>query len=209
MSLVETLKWRYATKRMNGTKVSEDKISKVLEAIQLTPTSYGLQPFKAIVIADQNLKEKIFNEACQQPQIKESSHLIVFAAIKKVDAKQADDHIELIANTRGIAPETLAGYRGMLQLAVDKNEEANFVWTSKQTYIALGVAMVAAGEEKIDATPIEGFNPQALDAILGLSAKNLGSVTILALGYRDEANDPLAKAKKVRKSQEALFLIMD
>ena len=156
MSLVETLKWRYATKRMNGTKVSEDKIAKVLDAIQLTPTSYGLQPFKAIVIADQNLKEKIFNEACQQPQIKESSHLIVFAAT-----------------------------------------------------IALGVAMVAAGEEKIDATPIEGFNPQALDAILGLSAKNLGSVTILALGYRDEANDPLAKAKKVRKSQEALFLIMD
>ena len=208
MSLIDTLQWRYATKRMNGAKVPQQKIDKVLQAIQLTPTSYGLQAFKAIVIENEALKERIFNEACQQPQIKESSHLIVFTAIKNVDAKQADDHIQLIADTRGIPAESLAGYRSMLELMVNKSEESNFIWTSKQTYIALGVAMVAAGEEKIDATPIEGFNPQALDEILGLSERNLGSVTILALGYRDEVNDKLAVAKKVRKTHDVLIEIM-
>jgi nitroreductase/dihydropteridine reductase len=205
MSLIETLKWRYATKRMNGTKVSQQKIDKVLEAIHLTPTSYGLQAFKAIVIENADLKEQVFNEACQQPQIKESSHLIVFAATKNVDAKQADDHIQLIAQTRGIPADSLNGYRSMLELMVAKNEESNFIWTSKQTYIALGIALVAAGEEKIDATPIEGFNPQALDQILKLTEQNLGSVTILALGYRDESNDKMAVAKKVRKPKDVLI----
>ena len=208
MSLLETLKWRYATKRMNGTKVPAEKIESILEAIQLTPTSYGLQAFKAIVIENEALKEQIFTEACQQPQIKESSHIIVFAANKNVDAKQADDHIQLIADTRGIPAESLAGYRSMLELKVTENEERNFIWTSKQTYIALGIAMVAAAEVKVDATPIEGFNPSALDKILGLSEQNLGSVTILALGYRDEANDRLASAQKVRKSKESLISII-
>ena len=208
MSLLETLKWRYATKRMNGTKVPAEKIESILEAIQLTPTSYGLQAFKAIVIENEALKEQIFTEACQQPQIKESSHIIVFAAIKNVDAKQADDHIQLIADTRGITAESLAGYRSMLELKVTENEERNFIWTSKQTYIALGIAMVAAADVKVDATPIEGFNPSALDKILGLSEQNLGSVTILALGYRDDANDRLATAPKVRKSKESLISII-
>lgn len=208
MSLLETLKWRYATKRMNGTKVPAEKIESIIEAIQLTPTSYGLQAFKAIVIENEALKEQIFTEACQQPQIKESSHIIVFAANKNVDAKQADDHIQLIAETRGIPAESLAGYRSMLELKVAENEERNFIWTSKQTYIALGIAMVAAADVKVDATPIEGFNPSALDKILGLSEQNLGSVTILALGYRDEANDRLATAPKVRKSKESLISII-
>ncbi len=208
MSLLETLKWRYATKRMNGTKVPAEKIESILEAIQLTPTSYGLQAFKAIVIENEALKEQIFTEACQQPQIKESSHLIVFAAIKNVDAKQADDHIQLIADTRGIPAESLAGYRSMLELKVAENEDRNFIWTSKQTYIALGIAMVAAADVKVDATPIEGFNPSALDKIIGLSEQNLGSVTILALGYRDDANDRLATAPKVRKSKESLISII-
>lgn len=208
MSLLETLKWRYATKRMNGTKVPAEKIESILEAIHLTPTSYGLQAYKAIVIENEALKEQIFTVACQQPQIKESSHLIVFAANKNVDAKQADDHIQLIAETRGIPAESLAGYRSMLELKVTENEERNFIWTSKQTYIALGIAMVAAADVKVDATPIEGFNPQALDKILGLSEQNLGSVTILALGYRDEANDRLANAQKVRKSKENLINII-
>lgn len=208
MSLLENLKWRYATKRMNGTKVPAEKIESILEAIQLTPTSYGLQAYKAIVIENAALKEQIFTEACQQPQIKESSHLIVFAANKNVDAKQADDHIQLIAETRGIPAESLAGYRSMLEIKVAENEERNFIWTSKQTYIALGIAMVAAADVKVDATPIEGFSPQALDKILGLSEQNLGSVTILALGYRDEANDRLATAQKVRKSKESLISII-
>src|SRR5665647_2204347 len=99
MSLVDTLNWRYATKRMNGTKVPTEKLEYILEAIRLAPTSFGLQPFKVIVIESPELRERIFNEACQQPQIKEASHILVFAANKKINAEQVDDYMQLVATT--------------------------------------------------------------------------------------------------------------
>lgn len=206
MSLIDKLNWRYATKRMNGTQVPQEKLDRILEAIRLTPTSYGFQAFKVIVITDQALKEKIFAEACQQPQIKESSHVLVFAASKKVTQAQVDEYIQLIATTRNMPLEALDGFKAMFEGIVAGDEQQNFTWTSRQTYIALGVATVAAAEEEIDATPMEGFNPAALDEILGLAAQNLGSVTVLPLGYRDAANDYLATAPKVRKSAEDLFI---
>jgi len=205
MNLLENLQWRYATKRMNGSTVPQTKIDNILEAIRLTPTSYGFQAFKVFVIENKELKNKIFNEACQQPQINEASHVLVLAATKKVNQAQIDEFLQLIATTRNVAIESLERQKNMLGLMAQKSEELNFVWTARQTYIALGVAMVAAAEEKVDATPIEGFNPAALDEILGLSEQNLGSVTLLALGYRDAENDYLASAKKVRKTNEQLI----
>lgn len=205
MNLIDKLNWRYATKKMNGTKVPQEKIDKILEAIRLTPTSYGLQAFKVIVIDNQDLKEKIYNEASQQPQVKDSSHLLVFAATKNVDAKQADEYMELIAKTRGISVEQLKDFRGYFDGIIAGSEENNFAWTARQTYIALGVATVAAALEDVDATPMEGFSAEALDKILNLEGQNLGSVSILALGYRDEENDYLAKAPKVRKSKKELI----
>jgi len=205
MELIEKLNWRYATKRMNGTKVPQIKVDNILEAIRLTPTSYGLQPFKVIVIDNQELKEKIFNDACQQPQIKEASHILVFAANKKVTEKQVDEYMELIATARGISLNDLSGFRSMLNGVIAGTAEQNFVWTARQAYIAFGVGIAAAALEEVDATPMEGFSADVLNKILELEEQNLSAVTILTLGYRDEANDYLAKAPKVRKNKEKLF----
>lgn len=205
MSLKDSLSWRYATKRMTGAKVPQEKVDKILEAIRLAPTSFGLQPFKVIVIEDEKLREEIFSNACQQPQIKEGSHVLVFAANKKVTAEQVQEYMELIATTRGIPVESLDGFKAMFDGIVAGTAEQNFVWTARQAYLAFGVGIVAAALEQVDATPMEGFNPQAMDKILGLEEQNLGSTTILTLGYRDEANDSLVKAAKVRKSMDKLF----
>jgi len=113
--------------------------------------------------------------------------------------------MQKISKTREIPVEALAGFKAAFDGIVAGTAEQNFVWTSKQTYIALGVGLVAAANEKVDATPMEGFNPAALDKILGLDAQNLGSVSILALGYRDEVEDKYAQAAKVRKSTEEIF----
>jgi len=205
MTLIDKLNWRYATKRMNGTKVPQEKIDRILEAIRLSPTSFGLQPFKVIVVEDPALRERIYNEACQQPQIKEASHILVFAASKNVSAAQVNDYMELIATTRDIPVETLSGFRAAFDGIVAGSADQNFVWTARQAYIAFGVGIVAAMNEDVDATPMEGFSTEALDKILGLAEQNLGSTTILSLGYRDEKTDSLVHAVKVRKSKSALF----
>jgi len=205
MTLIEKLNWRYATKRMNGTKVPQEKIDRILEAIRLSPTSFGLQPFKVIVVEDPALRERIYNEACQQPQIKEASHILVFAANKNVGAELVDDYMNLIAKTREIPVENLDGFRAAFDGIVADDTAQNFIWTARQAYIAFGVGIVAATNEDVDATPMEGFSTEALDKILGLTEQNLGSTTILTLGYRDETNDQLVHAAKVRKSKSALF----
>jgi len=205
MTLIDKLNWRYATKRMNGTKVSQEKIDRILEAIRLSPTSMGLQAFKVIVVEDPALRERIYNEACQQPQIKEASHILVFAASKNVSAEQVNDYMNLIAETREIPVEALAGFRAAFDGVVAGTPEQNFVWTARQAYIAFGVGIVAAMNEDVDATPMEGFSTEALDKILGLAEQNLGSTTILSLGYRDEKTDTLVHAAKVRKSKSVMF----
>jgi nitroreductase len=205
MSFTDKLSWRYATKRMNGKKVPQEKVDSILEAIRLAPTSFGLQPFKVIVIEDEALREKIFNEACQQPQIKEASHVLVFAANKNVSQEQVDEYMQLIATTRGIPVDALSGFRAAFDGVVAGTAEQNFTWTARQAYIAFGMGIAAAALEEVDATPMEGFSNVALDKILGLAEQNLGSTTILTLGYRDEANDTLVKATKVRKSKSELF----
>lgn len=206
MSLIDKLKWRYATKRMNGAKVPQEKVDRILEAIRLAPTSFGLQALKVIVVSDEALKEKIFAEACQQPQIKESSHVLIFATNKKVSQEQVDEYIQLTATTRNIPVEALDGFKAMFGGIVAGDASQNFTWTSRQAYIALGVAVVAAAEEEVDATPMEGFNPAALDEILGLDALNLSSVLVMPLGYRDSAADYLSGAAKVRKSNDNMFI---
>ena len=205
MTLIEKLNWRYATKRMNGTKVPQEKIDRILEAIRLAPTSFGLQAFKVIVVEDPALKERIFNEACQQPQIKEASHVLIFAASKNVSADHVNDYMNLIAETRDIPVEALAGFRAAFDGVVAGTPEQNFVWTARQAYIAFGVGIVAATNEDVDATPMEGFSTEALDKVLGLAEQNLSATTILTLGYRDEKTDTLVHAAKVRKSKSALF----
>lgn len=205
MELIQKLNWRYATKRMNGLEVPQEKIDNILEAIRLSASSGGLQPYKAIVIKDAATKERLKAVAFNQPQITEASHVIVFAAWNKVTDENVDEYLNRIASERNIPVESLAGMRGMFENIIGQSAEQNFTWTSRQTYIALGTGLVAAAFEEVDATPMEGFDKAGVDELLGLKEKGLGSVSILTLGYRDAANDFLVNAKKVRKSKEQLF----
>lgn len=204
--LIEQLKWRYAVKKMNGKKVPQEKINNILEAIYLAPTSYGLQPFKVFVIENAELREKIFNESCPQSQIKDSSLILVFAAEKKITQQHVDAYLQNMETTRGaITPELKEYLTNSYKRFVNASPEENFNWAARQSYIALAYAMIAAASQNVDTTPMEGFNPVALNKVLELDKQNLGSVSILAIGYRDEENDWLAKMPKVRKPKEELF----
>lgn len=206
-NLIEKLNWRYAAKRMNGQKVSQEKLDVVLKAIQLAPSSAGLQPYTVFVVEDQETKEKIQKVAYMQPQITEASHLLVFASWNEVTAAHIEKYINLIADTRGVPAESLAPfYNSIANGILSRPEEVNYQWASKQAYIALGYASVAAAAEEIDSTPMEGFDAKGLDEILGLNEKGLHSVVIMTLGYRDTENDALVNAKKVRRAHEELFV---
>jgi nitroreductase / dihydropteridine reductase len=205
--LIEKLNWRYAAKRMTGAIIPDEKLNTILEAIKLSPSSAGLQPYNVIVISDKETKQEIFKHAAPQAQIPDASHLLVFAAWEKITSEQVNEYINLIAKTRGVSLESLAQFQNNINGGIlNRSEEANFNWAARQAYIALGHAVVAAATEGIDATPMEGFNAAKLDEILGLKEKGLRSVVIMPLGYRDDRNDILAGAKKVRRSNEDIFI---
>lgn len=206
MNLIETLNWRYATKRMTGAAVPADKLDRILEAIRLAPSAGGLQPYSILVITDPELKKKIQPVANNQPQITESGALLVFAAWSDLTEQHVDKYINFISTERGIPADSLAAFSASLKGSmVPRGSEPNFNWAARSAYIALGVGLVAAAMEGVDASPMEGFNPPALDELLGLEADGLRSVVLLGLGYRDEANDYLVNAKKVRRPKEELF----
>ncbi|MDJ1468420.1 NAD(P)H-dependent oxidoreductase [Cytophagaceae bacterium DM2B3-1] len=206
MQFNEAINWRYAAKKMNGQPVPQAKIDAILEAIRLSASSAGLQPYEVIVISDPVLKAKVYEKSCPQPQIQEGSHLLVFASQLSVSEEDISTYMERIARTRNIPVDSLNGFsdsikNGLLSMPPEiiKN------WASRQAYIALGFGLVAAAVEEVDSCAMEGFNPAALDELLGLTEKNLGSVVLLALGYRDEEKDFLAGAAKVRKDRAELF----
>jgi len=207
MSVLNNLKWRYATKKMNGQKIPAEKLENILDAIQLAPTSIGMQPFTVLVIEDPELKAKIAPAIYNQPQITEGSHVLVFAAWKEYSNENIGKYINHIATLRGIPVDSLDGMRNMVSGSIaGKTPEQLLNWNMRQAYIALGTGLVAAAEEKVDATPMEGFDPDALDAALGLAEKGLHSTVILALGYRDAEKDYLSSAAKVRRDKEELFI---
>lgn len=198
MSLIDALNWRYATKKMNGQPVDQAKVDQIVEAARLAPTSSGLQPFRVIVVTNPELKEKITPVAFGQPQIKDASHLLIFAAWDNYTEPRIRSVFSHANVERGIT-DNVSDYE--IQLTgnlLAKTSHENFEHAARQAYIGFGVALTEAALLEVDATPMEGFNNAELDALLGLSERGLRSVTILALGYRDEANDWLANLKKVR-----------
>lgn len=205
MNFYESLNWRYATKRMNGEEVPQEKLERILDAIQLAPTSMGLQPFKILVITDPDLKERIKPIAFNQNQITESSHLLVFAAWDSISDEQIDDYVELTSEERDLSEEELQPLRDMLEGTAKKSDEEIHNWSARQSYIALGFGLAAAAVEEVDASPMEGFNPDELDDLLGLREEGLKSISLMALGFRDEENDWLAPMKKVRRPKGELF----
>lgn len=206
MELIDKLNWRYAAKAMNGQKVSQDKIDNIIEAISLAPTSSGLQPFEVFVITNQEVKEKIKPKAWNQSVITDCSHLLVFAAWDTYTADRINKQFDLTNEVRGFKNEGWENYRQMLLGNYPQQDaEVNFNHAAKQAYIAFSQAMTAAAFQGVDSTPIEGFDPKAVDKILGLKEKGLRSCVLLTLGYRDAEKDWLVNLKKVRKSREDLI----
>ena len=210
MELLDKLNWRYATKAMNGKKVAQEKIHNIIEAASLAPTSSGLQPFEIIVITNQEIKEKIKPISWNQSVITDCSHLLVFAAWDTYTSDRINKMFDLTNEVRGFKNEGWENYRKMLLGSYpQRNEEENFNHAAKQAYIAFSQAIAAAAFEGVDSTPLEGFDPAALDQILGLREKGLRSCVMLPLGYRESEKDWLVNLKKVRKSREDLVTVIE
>lgn len=210
MELLDTLNWRYAAKAMNGEKVSEDKIERILEAARLAPTSSGLQPFEIIVIKNKEIKEKIKPVAWNQSVITDCSHLLLFAAWDTYTADRINHMFDLTNEIRGFKNDGWERYRHMLLNSYpQKDAEENFNHAAKQAYIAFAHAIIAAAYEGVDTTPLEGFDPAAVDHILNLDEKGLRSAVLLAVGYRKEDKDWLVHLKKVRKPRNELVTVIE
>ncbi len=206
-NFLEAFEWRYATKKMNGQEIPEEKLNDILEAIRLSPSSLGFTPYTILVIKDKETREKLLPHCYNQSQITASSAVIVFAAWKNFNTEQVDSYMKEIAETRNVPLESLDGFAANIKGKINNSTPLDLeIWAAKQTYIALGFGMAAAALSAVDATPMEGFNPAGVNEILGLEEKGMTASCILALGYRDEANDFLATAKKVRRKKEDLFV---
>ena len=207
MSLLDSLKWRYAVKRMNGNKIPEATLNTILEATKLAPSSFGLTPYNIIVIEDEETRKKLQPHFYNQPQVGESSALVIFATWNSITEKEVAEYMQEIAEERGVPVESLNDFASYINGSIKNlTTEQLKIWAAKQTYIALGFTLVAAATEEIDATPMEGFKPDAVDEALGLKALGLHSAVAVTLGYRDAANDYLSGAKKVRRASEKLII---
>ncbi len=204
MDLIQKMQWRYATKKMNPAKaVTQEKLDRILEATRLAPTSSGLQPYEVIVVSSAEVRAKIKPIAWNQSPITDGSHLLVFAAWDNYTTERINWMFDYTNEVRGFKNEGWENYRQMLLKSYPtRDAEVNFQHAARQAYIGLSAAMIAAANEDVDSCPMEGFDGNALDEILGLRAKGLRSVVILPIGYRQEEGDWLVKLPKVRRSRE-------
>lgn len=206
-NLLEALNWRYATKRMNGTSIEDEKLNTILEAIKLAPSSLGFTPYSILVIKDKAIREKMLPYSYNQPQIVESDAVVVFAAWTNFNEAQVDKFMSEIAAKRNVPLESLNGFAANIKGKINNStQEELLIWAEKQVYIALGFGLTAAALEEVDSTPMEGFIPAQIDEVLGLKEKGLTSVCMLALGYRDAEKDFLSKAAKIRRASDELFI---
>ena len=207
MKLLDALQWRYAVKKMNGTKVPAEKLETIIEATRLAPSGFGLTPYSIIVVEDEETRKKLQPAFYNQSQVVDGSVVIVFAAWNTISEKEIAEYMQEIADQRGVAVDTLKDFSSAVNGSFkNKTPEQARVWADKQTYLALGFSLVAAAAEEIDATPMEGFAPDTVDEILGLKALGLHSAVALTLGFRDAANDYLVNAKKVRRATDKLVI---
>lgn len=208
-TFLENQNWRYATKKYDASKkITTEDLNTLKEAIRLSSSSYGLQPYKVIIVENPELRANLQPAAWGQSQIVEASHLIIFANETKLDEVAIDEYIKNISLTRNTPIEALAGYGDFMKSKIiSLTEEEKNIWTAKQTYLALGNLLNIAAELKIDATPMEGFVPAQVNEILGLDKLGLNATLIATLGYRHD-EDATQHYKKVRKSNEDLFITL-
>lgn len=203
--LNDLLNWRYATKKMDPSKpVPQEKVDAIIEAIRMAPTSSGTQPFEVFVVTNPDVLAEVRKAASDQSQITDGSHLLVFAAWDNYTSERIDTVVDLNVQARGDLPMLHAYYDRLKSNYLPRDAEVNYAHAARQAYIALGIALVAAAEQEVDSTPMEGFDPAAVDAILGLRERGLRSVVLMPLGYRDASGDWLAPMGKVRKSRDTI-----
>lgn len=206
MSLQKDLNWRYATKKFNNEKISDEKFQAIMDITALSASSYGLQPFRIIVVKNADVKAKLKEAAYGQAQLADSQAVFVFCGERTISKKYVDNYMERISATRGTPIEKLDGFRDTIFNTVDHlSQKDQQHWAAKQAYIALGTALAAAAEQGVDACPMEGFEREKFDEILGLEAKGLTSAVIMTLGHRSK-EDTLADAAKVRIPVDELFI---
>jgi len=206
-TLLENLNWRYATKKFDASKkIASADLNTLKEAVRLAASSYGLQPYKVVIVENPEIREQLKAAAWGQTQITDASQLFIFANDVNLDANSVDEYMSNISETRGVPVDALDGLSNMIKGQIaGLSSDAKNTWTSKQTYIALGTLLSAAAELKIDATPMEGFNAAAFNEILGFDKLGLNASVIATVGYRHNEDDT-QHYKKVRKSQEELFI---
>ncbi len=208
MSLIENLNWRHAVKAYDpAKKVSQEDLNTILEAARLAPTSSGLQPFRIVVVENQDLKNKMVQGALNPEVMRDSSHVLVFAAWDSYSNEKIDTVYDHHTDVRDLPRGRFGSYTDKIkELYNAQTPEQHFAHTARQTYIALGLAMAQAAELKIDSTPAEGFSNELVDEVLGLKELGLKSVSLLYLGYRDQDNDWMASMKKVRIPMEEFII---
>lgn len=205
-TFIENQNWRYATKKFNSEKkISNSDLEILKEAIQLSSSSYGLQPYKVLIIENEEIRKQLQPASWGQSQITEASHLFVFASVTNVDAEYITHYAENMAKTRNIPFDSVKGYADfMIGNIASLTPEKQIIWAQKQAYLALGNLLNAAAELKIDVTPMEGFLPEQYNEILGLKEKGLHATLVATIGYRHDEDETQHYAK-VRKPITELF----
>ncbi len=199
--ILQQLAWRYATKEFDATKKVPAELWKILETAMIhAPSSYGLQPWKFVVVTDQAVKDQLPSAAWGQSQPKDCSHYVVIAARKTTDAEYVEKLIEATAATRGVTPTSLNGLRQAILGKTNGMKDGHQEWNSRQCYIALGFLLETAALLEIDACPMEGIIRDRMDDVLGLTGSDYTATVACALGYRS-SQDKYAAAKKVRYSE--------
>ncbi|WP_310556537.1 NAD(P)H-dependent oxidoreductase [Flavobacterium sp.] len=206
-TFLENQNWRYATKKFDATKkVSTEDLETIKEAIRLSSSSYGLQPYKVLIIENPDVREQLKPFSWNQSQITDASQLIVFVNETKITEESIDSYVKNMSETRSIPAENLQGYSDFMKSKLlSLSEEQTTIWTAKQTYLALANLLNAAAELKIDVTPIEGFESEKYNQILNLTEKGLNASVVATIGYRHN-DDDTQHYKKVRKSTNELFI---
>jgi len=209
MTTIDHLKWRYATKKFDvSKKLSEQKLSIIKEAFNLTATSYGLQTISLILIESKKIREQLVEHSYQQKQVVDASHLLIICIQDDISDSDIDDLFDSVANLRQTPEAILKPYRNDLKSMMHNMTKAQRQeWSIKQAYIALGNLMTVCAIEKIDACPMEGFKPEKYDDVLNLEEQNLKSVLLLPIGYRDK-DDEFASFKKVRKTVDNAVIVL-
>ncbi|MBL8012895.1 MAG: NAD(P)H-dependent oxidoreductase [Candidatus Omnitrophica bacterium] len=203
----EHLHWRYTTKKFDPARViPPEEFSFLLEVLRLAPSSYGLQPWKFVIVRQPHIREKLKEYSWGQSQVTEASHLLVFCARTRIDDQYIRKHIEHIAKIRNVSVDSLKNYeKGMQNFVVSQTPQELADWIKRQVYIPLGMLVAECAHRKIDASPIEGFEVAKVDALLGLPDEGVTSLAFCALGYR-AADDRYAGLQRVRFEATDVFI---